>query len=92
MDREGRLIEGRGVNERVTEPLILERVPPGPDFDPLEDPELALEGGLDELTEAEVQELEALAVAEHGTPEEMEIEGGSVHEDEALSQAEEDDE
>jgi len=92
MDREGRLIEGRGVDGRVTEPLIVERVPPELDFDPEEDPELELEGGLDELTEDQVQELEALAVAEHGTPEELEVEGGPVHEVEALSDTDDDNE
>jgi hypothetical protein len=91
MDREGKRVEGRVVNGPGMDAVIVDRMPPEPDFDPEEDPERFLESGLDELTEDEVQELEELAVAEHGTPEEMEVEGGSVSEDEALADIDEDD-
>jgi hypothetical protein len=92
MDRDDRLIESRIVNELVTEPLNVGREPSNLDFDPEEDQELELEGGLDELTEAEVQELEALAVAEHGTPAELEVESEELDELDALAEDEDDDE
>lgn len=90
MNREGRLIEGRVVDERVTESRVVGRMPP-PVF-PGEDPEDELEGGLDELTEEEVQELESAAVAEHGAATELEIESAEVDELLALAHDEDDDE
>jgi hypothetical protein len=93
MDREGRLVEGRMVDERVTETRGVGRgMPPDMDFDPEEDPERDLEGGLDELTEEEVQALESRAVDDHGAATELEIESGEVDELQALAHDEDDEE